>query len=627
MNRILYLRHVRSAAPGWVVACCLILFILIGHAVGAEWPPLDGLPMTRWAKDVSATRPVLPEYPRPQLVRDAWLSLNGPWDYAIVPKDEDASTNYQGQILVPFPPQSVLSQVNQPVDDKHCIWYHRTLEIPAAWTGRRVLLNFGAVNWAARSKSTGKRLRAHTGGYDGFTCDITDALRSSGPQDLVVYAWNPVEGGQPHGKQSLTPAGITYTPTTGIWQTVWIEPVAASHIDELEIVPDVDRGQLRLSVNVSGASAGQAIEAIASDAGKEVARVSGRPGETLLLSIPNAKLWWPASPFLYDLKVTLRSSGAPSGKKLDAVDSYFGMRKISIGSDENGLARILLNGKPVFHNGFLDQGFWPDGIYTAPTDEALKFDLEALKKFGFNMDRKHVKVEPDRWYYWADRLGVLVWQDMPSTSEMAYAKGDRYIPDQEGNFESELRRMIRGRRNHPSIVMWILFNEGWGLPRKDRKSDKEPDEASPVAKARVTRMFKAAREEDTSRLIDCESGTGGGGNGHREDLFDIGLGDVIDYHCYGHDGPRAEKHRAGIVGEYGWGLSPVGALRARLESSKNDDISGCVVTQLTDVENEHNGALKYDRTGVRNVELEKDIPGHIRAALREYGYSDYPGGP
>jgi len=624
MNQTACLQLYRPIGRAAVALMASVIFN--GNLAGAAWPPPEGLPMTRWAKDVSSNQPVLPEYPRPQMVRKAWLNLNGLWDYVIVPKEAAAPSDYQGKILVPFAPQSVLSRVNKPVDDKHCIWYHRTVEIPTAWKGQRVLLNFGAVNWEARIEVNGKLVGTHTGGYDGFTCDISEALRPAGPQELVVRAWNPVEGGQPHGKQSLRPEGITYTPTTGIWQTVWIEPVAASQIEDLRMVPDVDRSQLKLTVDVRGAARGLVVEAVAFATGEPVGHASGRPGETLVLSIPHPKLWWPASPFLYDLKVTLRQSAAAGSKTLDAVDSYFGMRKISIGPDKDGFARIMLNDKPVFHNGFLDQGFWPEGIYTAPTDEALRFDLQALKQFGYNMDRKHVKVEPDRWYYWADRLGVLVWQDMPSTSEMAYPPNGRFIADREDNFESELRRMIRGRRNHPSIVMWILFNEGWGLPLKDRKSDREPLEASPVAKRRVARMVKAAREEDPTRLIDPASGTGGGGNNHREDLFDIGCGDIIDYHCYGHDGPVAEQKRAAVVGEYGWGLSPVGALHNRLESSKKDHISGCVVTQLTDVENEHNGALKYDRTGVRNVELEKDIPGNIRRLLREYGYADYPGG-
>jgi hypothetical protein len=625
MNHSMFLQ--RRSPCGLPFAELFVLMLLGGNLAGAKWPPPEGLPMTRWAKDVSPDRPVLPEYPRPQMARQAWLNLNGRWNYAVTPKEATAPGRYQGKILVPFPPQSVLSQVNQSIDDKHCIWYHRTLEIPAAWAGQRVLLNFGAVNWETRVAVNGKEVGTHSGGYDGFTCDITEALRPSGPQDVVVRAWNPVEGGQPHGKQSLTPDGIFYTPTSGIWQTVWMEPAAASHVEELRIVPDVDRSRLQLTVNVRGAVEGQAVEAVALASGKPVAWASGRPGEAFALSIPNPKLWWPASPFLYDLKVTLRQSAAASGKTLDSVDSYFGMRKISIGQDEKGLARIMLNDKPVFHNGFLDQGFWPEGIYTAPTDEALRFDLEALKKFGYNMDRKHIKVEPERWYYWADRLGVLVWQDMPSVTEMAYPPNGRAIPNREGNFESELRRMIRGRFNHPSIVMWILFNEGWGLPLKDRKSDKERIEASPAAKTREERMVKATREEDPTRLIDPASGVGGGGNDHREDLFDFGYGDVVDYHCYGHDGPLAEKKRAAVVGEYGWGLAPVGALRNRMESSQNADISGCVVTQLTDVENEHNGALKYDRTGVRNVELEKDIPGGILKVLHEYGYDEYPGGP
>jgi beta-galactosidase/beta-glucuronidase len=537
--------------------------------------------------------------------------------------------HFDGKILVPFPPQSVLSQVSKSVDDKSRIWYRRQIEIPAAWAGRSVLLNFGAVNWETHVFLNGIEVGAHTGGYDGFSCDITESLKGGGPQELVVSAWNPIEGGQPHGKQALKPDGIFYTPTTGIWQTVWLEPVGQSYIDDLRLMPDVDHSQLKLTVNVKGAVEGQTVEAVALADGKEVGRTSGKPGEALTIAVPNPKLWWPASPFLYDLKITLTDKGR-AAVPADSVESYFGMRKVSVGPDETGHARILLNNRPVFQNGFLDQGFWPEGVYTAPTDDALKYDLQMLKKFGYNMDRKHIKVEPDRWYYWADKLGVLVWQDMPAAVEMKFPPNSRSIPDREGNYESELRRMIRGRFNHPSVVMWILFNEGWGLPEKQRKNDREPAEASPVAKARELRMLNATRQEDPTRLIDAESGTGGGGNDHSEAMYDFGFGDVVDYHCYGHDGPIAEsgpKGRAGIVGEYGWGLAPVGALRNRMQSSEGADISGCVVTQLTDVENEHNGALKYDRTGVRNVELDKDIPGGILRVLHEYGYHDYPGGP
>jgi hypothetical protein len=604
-------------------------FLLLGvdRELSAEkWPPPEGVPLTRWAREVSPDRPVLSKYPRPQMVRRAWQNLNGPWDYAITAKEAAEAGAYQGKILVPFPPQAVLSQVNRAVGEDQGLWYHRTFEVPRAWAGQRVLLHFGAVNWQSRVTVNGKLVAAHTGGYDEFTCDITDALRAAGPQDLIVWAWNPVEGGQPHGKQSLRPAGITYTPTTGIWQTVWLEPVPASHIAALRIVPDVDHERLELTVAVDSPRDGESIEAVASAAGKEVARAAGKPNAKFFLAIPRAKLWWPASPFLYDLKVTLHSGPTTPGGMADEVGSYFGMRKISVAADAQGVMRIMLNNRPVFQNGLLDQGFWPDGVYTAPTDEALRFDLEMLRAMGFNMDRKHVKVEPERWYYWADRLGVLVWQDMPSTSEMAYFPENRGIPDKEGNYESELRRMIRGRINHPSIVMWVLFNEGWGLPLERRQSDKEPPRASAVAKARVARMIKAAREEDPSRLIDSESGTGGGGNGHREDLFDIGGGDVIDYHCYGHDGPQPEKRRAAVVGEYGWAASPLGSLANRMKASRGVAISGCVLTQLTDVENERNGTLKYDRTPARGLQQEKHLGEDIRRLMREYGYREYPGG-
>jgi beta-galactosidase/beta-glucuronidase len=609
--------------PARVGLCSIVC--LAASAALAAWPPPSGLPMTRWAQEVSPDRQPLPEYPRPQLVREQWLNLNGMWDYAITAKGAAKPEHFDGKILVPFAPQSLLSQVNKPVSDHNQIWYRRALEIPPAAVGHRVVLNFGAVNWECHVFVNGKEAGSHTGGYDGFTCDITDALKPSGPQELALSAWNPIEGGQPRGKQALKPDGIFYTPTTGIWQTVWIESVPNSHIDALRIVPDVDAGQLHLTVAVANATSTQQVEAIASADGKEVGRAAGKPGELLAISIPNARLWSPASPFLYDLKVTLKEK-ATGEKSGDSVASYFGMRKISIGPDSKGLARIMLNNKPVFQNGFLDQGFWPEGIYTAPTDEALKFDLLKLREFNYNMDRKHVKVEPERWYYWADKLGVLVWQDMPAAIQLSYPRNSRSIPHREDNFESELRRMVRGRFNHPSIVMWILFNEGWGLPLRNRKSNHDKVEAAPEAKVRELRMVKAVREEDPTRLINAESGAGGGGNDHGEDLWDFGFGDVIDYHCYGHDGPKAEKQRAGVVGEYGWGLAPIAALRARLESSKHDDISGCVVTQLTDVENEHNGALSYDRKLVRNVQLDKEFPAGIIKVLHDFGYTDYPGG-
>lgn len=604
-----------------VIVTMLALALVAPARVSAVWPPPEGLPMTRWAKEVSPDKPVLPEYPRPQLVREQWLNLNGMWDYAIIPKQADAPVKYDGKLLVPFPPQSFLSQVNKPVGDQSRIWYHRTFERPAEWGQKRVLINFGAVDWETHVWVNGIAVGAHTGGFDGFSCDLTDSLRPSGPQDLVVSAWNPVEGGQPHGKQSLHADGIFYTPTTGIWQTVWLEPVSASHIRGLRMIPDIDHDQLKCTFDIAYPDDDQTIEAVASAEGAQVARGTCKPGEALTLNIRHAKLWSPTTPFLYDLKIVLKQTRAGASQTLDSVGSYFGLRKISIGQDENGLARILLNNEPVFLNGMLDQGFWPEGVYTAPTDEALRYDLEMLRKMGYVADRKHIKVEPERWYYWADKLGVLVLQDMPACVEMSFPPDKRSIPDREGNFESEMRRMIDGRFNHPSIIMWILFNEGWGLPLKDRGPG-EPVLASDVAKRREKRMTDAARQEDSTRLIDSESGAGGGGNDHGEDLWDFGYGDIIDYHCYAPSVPKAQKTRAALVGEYGWGLAPTGALENMLKRCQGTGISGCIVTQLTDVENEHNGALKYDRTMSPNAALEKDIPAGMRRVLHTYGYDD-----
>jgi len=607
----------------------------VGRDAPPPWPPAGGAPPTPWSKEVGFDHQPLPEYPRPQFVRDDWLNLNGKWDFAITPHEAERPEKFDRAILVPFAPQAPLSQINQWVGAESDVWYRQQFELPAGWEGKRILLHFGAVNWECRVRFNGRPAGSHTGGYDGFTLDVSEFVHSSGKQEITVCAWNPIEGGQPRGKQALKPEGIFYTPTTGIWQTVWIEPVNEASIDHVRITPDLDRGEVRIAPSIaslpgpalSNASLPNAtlrVSAVVLADGKEVGHASGGPTETIAIPLPNARLWSPASPFLYDLKLTLED--AQTGQLLDAVTSYFGMRKISVGPGPRGALRILLNNRPVFQNGFLDQGFWPDGIYTAPTDAALKYDLEMLRKVGFNMDRKHIKVEPERWYYWADKLGVLVWQDMPATPDMGYPERDHMIADREGVFESELRRMIRGRANHPSVVMWVLFNEGWGLPLRDRPQGKGPIIASPIAGLREQRMLSAAREEDPTRLIDAESGAGGGETDHGEDVFDFGYGDVIDYHCYGHAGPTPEKTRAAVVGEYGWGLSPAGALRNRMKASQGVDISGVVLTQLTDVENEHNGVMNYSRQLIPGVAREKDLAGDIRKVLHDFGEDDYPGG-
>jgi hypothetical protein len=616
-----------------VISGLLLLCTLPASALRAEdkpWPPPSGVPMTIWGKEISPDKPVLPEYPRPQMVRQEWLNLNGPWDYAITARNAPAPASYAGKILVPFPVESVLSQVARKMDGSQRLWYARTFEIPTQWTGQDVLLNFGAVDWDATVTVNGHAVGRHTGGYDGFSFNITNALNPTGPQNMVVSVWDGVCGGFPHGKQALGTGYITYTPAIGIWQTVWLEPVPPVHIESLKMFSDIDKGLMNLTVDTgSGAVAGQAVEAVVTDNGHEVARAAGVPGQAIAIAIPHAKLWWPESPFLYDVQITL----SQQGKRVDSVGSYFGMRSITLGPDGKGITRMLLNKQFIFENGLLDQGYWPDGIYTAPTDAALRFDIDVARRLGYNMLRKHVKVEPDRWYYWADKLGMLVWQDMPSAGEVAWGDyqsfhvpHDGFLADPWGNFESELRRMVRGRLNHPCIVMWIDFNEGWGLRVID-KTDAEPAHPAPEVRGIVKRMMDAVREEDPSRLINPEGGRGGGQPG--EGMFDFKFGDVLDYHAYAGEIPKADQ-RAAVLGEYGWAHIHNSAW-SLLEKADAITISGMVNTQLTDVENEENGAVKYDRSEKIGGQDGKDPTTldqngrNLVDEVHKVGYLNYPG--
>ena len=551
----------------------------IGYSQSAQaaWEPAKGPLMTRWAKDVSPDK-VHPEYPRPQMVRKDWMNLNGLWQFAMAKEGEEppAGKDLDGKILVPFPVQSAMSGVMQAADR---LWYRRTFEVPAAWKGRRVLLNFGAVDWEATVYVNGKKVGDHRGGYDAFSFDITDALKPAGEQELVVGVFDPTDkGDQPRGKQVLNPGGIMYTAVTGIWQTVWLEPVGEAHIGRMVLTPDVAGKCLRLTVEAAGGDA--TVQAVASDAGKEVGKVSGKAGEELRLSVPGAKLWSPDNPHLYDLKVELLSGGKP----VDAVESYFGMRTIEIGKDDKGVTRMRLNGKFVMQVGPLDQGWWPDGLYLAPTDEAFKYDVEITRKLGFNMARKHVKVEPDRWYYWCDKLGLMVWQDMPS--------GNNGTAEAKKQFEAELQRMVDGYRNHPSIIMWVVFNEGWG------QYDTE-------------RLVPWVKELDPSRLVNNASG-----------WTDRKVGDVNDIHSYPDPkSPKPEPARAAVLGEFGglglgidghtwkkehWGYKGMAdrdeltagyerLLQAAYKLRDTAGLSAAVYTQTTDVEVECNGLLTYDR--------------------------------
>jgi len=569
--------------------------VLLGICTAeAKYKPADGPLLTRWAKDVSAEN-ALPEYPRPQMVRTDWLNLNGLWDYAIKPKDwAMPEEEFDGQILVPYPAESALSGVMKPVGENNRLWYRRTFEIPKKWKDKRVLLHFGAVDWDATVWVNGKKLGNHRGGYDPFTFDVTEVLKEGAKQEVVVSVWDPTDTGwQPRGKQVKKPGGIMYTAVTGIWQTVWLEPVPRTYIESIVVVPDIDKGEVQITANVVGGSAGTGLAAKVAGKGFAGAAASSA-GNKLTIKMLDARLWSPEAPYLYDATVSIGSDDEP----IDSVKSYFGMRKISLGRDEGGILRLCLNNKPLFQYGPLDQGWWPDGLYTAPTDEALRYDIEVLKKLGCNVLRKHVKVEPDRLYYWCDKLGLMVWQDMPS--------GDKFIsgnepdiqrsPESASQFEAELKAMISTFYNHPCIIMWVAYNEGWG-------------------QWDTPRIVDLIKELDPTRLVNNASG-----------WSDRGVGDVHDTHSYpGPAAPPVEDKRAAVLGEFGglglpveghtwqaeknWGYRSFETREALTEAYVNllgrlrpliaGGLSAAVYTQTTDVEVEVNGMMTYDRAMIK----------------------------
>jgi len=574
-----------------VIHSTAVAILLLSALAQAAWKPADGPLMTRWAKEVSPEK-VHPEYPRPQMVRKDWLNLNGLWDYAIKPKDAAQPESFDGQILVPFPIESALSGVMKPVGPDNRLWYRRTFDVPEGrrWNreGRRILLHFGAVDWDATVWVNGKEVGNHKGGYDPFTFDITDALKDGNQQEIVLSVWDPTnDGTQPRGKQVRRPGGIMYTAVTGIWQTVWLEPVPSTYFTSVRIAPDIDKNEVRFEFDIAGNHRNWVIDILVKDEqGKFVAeRNTTYQGQAYDLAVNNPKLWSPENPHLYAATIVLRS---PDGV-VDQLDTYLALRKISLGNDENGILRLCLNNKPLFQYGPLDQGWWPDGLYTAPTDEALKYDIEATKQLGMNMARKHVKVEPDRWYYWCDKLGLLVWQDMPS--------GDNKTDDAKKQFELELEGMVQAYRNHPCIVMWVPFNEGWG-------------------QFDTPRIVEMIRRLDPTRLVDNASG-----------WTDRRVGDVSDIHKYpGPDAPPIEEKRAGVLGEFGglglpipghtwqteknWGYRSfttrddltdayLGLIKKLHSLTGAQGLCAAVYTQTTDVEVEVNGLMTYDRAMIK----------------------------
>lgn len=596
-----------------VRAASLLLLFVVSVANADDWQPADGPLMTRWAAEVSPEN-ALPEYPRPQLVREHWLNLNGLWDYAIRPKDETSPPDdWDGQILVPFAVESALSGVMKPVGPDNRLWYRRTFEVPAdkAWQDKRTLLHFGAVDWDCTVWVNGAEVGRHQGGFDPFTFDITDALRGPALEgrrtrhEIVISVWDPTDTShQPRGKQVLNPGGIFYTAVTGIWQTVWLEPVSQTYVRSVTITPDIDREQFVLQADISGGR-GDRVELTARCefehrrgdevvSGESAASASPATDQLRLDVGPGSEYsWWsPDNPALFE--ITLELKDTMSGEVLDHLATYSALRKIEVKPDDAGVNRLFLNNEPVFQYGPLDQGWWPDGLYTAPTDEALKFDIEITKELGFNMCRKHVKVEPARWYYWCDKLGLLVWQDMPS--------GDRSIgpddPDIERSaaseevYRREWQAIVEALRPFPSIVAWVPFNEGWG-------------------QFKTNEILEWTKELDPTRLVDGPSGWADRGGGHMHDM-----------HRY--PGPGmfpVEEDRASVLGEFGglglpveghtwvdkgnWGYrsfttkeelaAAYEALVGQLPWLIGDGLAAAVYTQTTDVEVEVNGLLTYDR--------------------------------
>ena len=568
-----------------------------------KWEIQPNTIATRWAKEVDPNLP-LSDYPRPQLVRENWYNLNGLWKFDITDTVSAPQFESGKEILVPFPVESVLSGVNRPLLPSQNLWYQRTFSTPKTTSTERVMLHFGAVDWSCQVYINDHYVGRHSGGYNSFSLDVTQYLEGK-TNSLKVKVFDPSDRGVgPHGKQVLVPNGIYYTSSSGIWQTVWLETVPEVSVESLKMTPDVDRGELNLKVNLSGSRRDFSVESFVSAAGKEIlkqvqddslGRQDNGKGTTMVLKLPNPHLWSPEDPFLYDLVVRLKYKG----KVVDEVKSYFGMRKVAVQKDDNGTERIFLNNKPYFNLGTLDQGFWPDGLYTAPTDDALKFDIEAIKAMGFNTIRKHIKIEPARWYYHADKAGILVWQDFVNPNQ-GLPLGANIA------FEDHLSETIDQLSNYPCISTWVIFNERWG------QFDQE-------------RIARLARTSDSTRLINAHSGELlYVDNVLRDTSYAPYVGsDMTDVHSYPY--PRKalyNKGKAMVVGEFGgigvpikhhiwnswklgWGYNGLKdknklqiiykQMTDSLLKLRDIGLSGSIYTQPFDVEAEQNGLITYDR--------------------------------
>lgn len=578
-----------------------LALVSLATTAWGQWKPAGEKIRTSWAETIDPAR-VLPEYPRPIMERAAWKNLNGLWEYTLTDRNATRPQKADGQILVPFAAESSLSGVGKRVGDDKALWYNRSFEVPAAWKNNHVLLHFGAVDWQTDVWVNDMKVGSHTGGYTPFSFDITAALQSKGSNRLTVRVWDPTDRGyQPRGKQVSRPEGIWYTPVTGIWQTVWIEPVAERHISSLKITPDIDRHLLTVDAALAGASASSVVEVKVLDNDRLVATGQSINRQPVAVEMPaDAKLWSPDSPFLYTLKVALKEGN----KVIDEVNSYAAMRKFSTLRDAKGIVRLCLNNRPLFQFGPLDQGWWPDGLYTAPSDEALAYDLHKTKDFGFNMIRKHIKVEPARWYTHCDRLGLIVWQDMPSGDRNPEWQHHQYFngtemkrsPESEACYRKEWKEIIDCLYSYPCIGTWIPFNEAWGQFKSSE----------------IAAWTKAY---DPSRLVNPASG----GNHYA-------AGDMLDLHNYpAPDMYLYDASRANVLGEYGgiglalkahlwepdrnWGYVQFNSPREvtdeyvkyadQLYRLAMQGFSAAVYTQTTDVEMEVNGLMTYDRKVIK----------------------------
>lgn len=559
----------------------------------SQWNIKESPLKTSWADEVEVEN-ALPQYPRPIMKRDTWKNLNGLWDFELTAKSGNPR-QYNRKILVPYPVESALSGIMEEVGAEKRMWYRRNFTVDQPYESGRVLLHFGAVDWHCHIFINGDLVGDHKGGYDPFSFDITDFITTD-EQEIIVTVWDPTDlGSQPVGKQTHDPRSIWYTAVSGIWQTVWLEYVPDTYINSLKISPDTDNRRVTFKVNLNHLSDDHTIRARALADGNEEGITRGFHKNRFFIELDDPRLWSPDDPFLYDLEVELLDS---EGTVVDRVESYFGMRKISIGRDKDEYVRLLLNNRELFHIGPLDQGWWPDGLYTAPTDEALRYDIQVTKDLGYNMIRKHVKTEPQRWYYWADKMGILVWQDMPG-GDIRPRQIQEPSEKTSSQFMKEYKAMIDALYNHPSIVMWVPFNEGWG-------------------QFNTAEIVEWTREYDPSRLVNNASG-----------WTDHQVGDVLDIHRYPGPGMTGtEDNRAIVLGEYGgealvirghlW-LNDFSRAPAHYETSqsekelhdtydemtrklyeyKDQGLAAAVYTQTTDVETEVNGLMTYDRRVIK----------------------------